>query len=97
MLGDLAQEISYSVIGVQTLLECDAHENHSLRSKRKPHECTDMLLQPFFCDPVGHGKTDPSFHACWMQDVLCHCWKSSHSHSFRELKQSIYRTHTSHT
>lgn len=63
MLRDLAQEVSYSMIGVQTLLECDAHENHSLRSKRKPHECTDMLLPPFFCDLLGHGKTDPSMPA----------------------------------
>lgn len=69
MLRDIAHEVSYSVIGVQTLLqndtllENDAHGNHSLRSKRKPCECTDMLLQPFFCDPICHGKTDPSMPA----------------------------------
>lgn len=60
MLRDVAHEVSYSVVSVQTLLEYDTHENHSLRSKRKPHECTDMLLQRFFCDPMCHGKTDPS-------------------------------------
>lgn len=63
MLRDVAHEVPYFVIGVQTLLENDAHGNHSLGSKRKPCECTEMLLQPFFCDPMCHGKTDPSMPA----------------------------------
>lgn len=63
MLRDVAHEVSYSVVRVQTPLEYDAHENHSLRSERKPRECTDMLLQPFFCGPMCHGKTDPSIPA----------------------------------
>lgn len=63
MLRDIAHEVSYSVIGVQTLLEYDANENRSSRSKRKPHEWMDMLLQPFFCAPMCHGETHPSVPA----------------------------------
>lgn len=63
MLRDVAHEVSNSVIGVQTLLEYDAHGHPPLRSKSKPCECTDLLLQPFFCDPMCHGKTDPSMPA----------------------------------
>lgn len=56
---DIALEVSYSMIGVQNLLQCGAHADHSLRSRRKPHEWTNILFQTFFCDPMCHGRTDP--------------------------------------
>lgn len=62
MLRDISHEVSYSVIGVQTLLEYDTHENHSSRSKRKPHEWIDLLLQPFIVPPCVTER-DPSMPA----------------------------------
>lgn len=89
-LRDAVHEVSHCVISVQSLLGM-------MLMKIIPWKVRENLVrgQTFLLWP--QVWKDRSFHACWMQDVLCYCWKASSFHKFRDSKQSLYKAHTSHT
>lgn len=69
--------------------------NYSFLSRRKPHVWIDRLLKPFLCDPVCHGRTDPSVPAGCRREPH-YGWEFSCLHSSRDSIQSLYMAYVPH-